>query len=202
MHDQYREMFDWLGYFQTEFGGICASELLKGAQAAMLESVAYVGIGLGRAAITSLRTVVDLTLGYLFFCKHPVEWTRLEQTGDGYYLKSDIDKYCQSTIDRFRDRSTPLEQAAGVTLASVYKILSAHVHGQSSSTIPRAGTIVSLVSSRGFLVSICELQNGVVISLSNYLVAACVYDPVDLPSSVRKRLRDTLTPAQYKVVFP
>jgi len=68
------ELLLWLDCLNSQFPNALANELLIGARASMLESVAYIGLGLGRASISAIRTQIDLILAFTYFCEHPREW--------------------------------------------------------------------------------------------------------------------------------
>ena len=152
----------------------------------MLESVAYIGLGLGRAAIGAIRTQIDLLLGFTYFYDHPYEWNSVKTTGKGFKLRSDIDKHHKDTRKKFASDIDKIEHSEGRSLLSLYRILSAHIHGQSRLTVPKAGRFVELISSDSFSDSLITLQMQVSISISNYLTAVFLSEGIDPPREIRR----------------
>src|SRR5580704_11348649 len=83
----------WVKWFRSCRPQSHAKELLDGTEASVLEAVSYVSFGLARAALTAIRTQVDLLLSFTFFREHPAEWRLINWTGDGFKLRSDVLKY-------------------------------------------------------------------------------------------------------------
>lgn len=199
--DACQELLSWIDYLKSLFPECCASELLDGAKSAMLESVAYIGLGLNRAAIGAMRTQMDLLLGFTFFYNHPHEWDSVNRTGTGFQLRSDIDKYHKETRKGFASNVGVIENSEGTSLLSVYRILSAHIHGQSPLTVPKAGKFIELISSDSFLDSLIELQLKVSRTVSNYLTAVFLAEGINPPFEIGTRIKEQLTPPQRKTIF-
>lgn len=196
-----KEVGLWIHYFETYHRYICARELLSGARAAIAETVGYVSVGLGRAAMGAIRVQIDLLLGFTFFCDHPREWEKVQQTGDGFMLKRDIQRYHEETTTGFRARLPLIETATRATLTDVYQVLSAHIHGQSPYTIPRVGELKELILDERMMASIVDLQAKSTLVLSNYLSAIYAPQWTALPPQVVQRVRNTLTEKQRRAFF-
>ena len=199
--DACQEILSWSDFLKSLFPDCCASELLDGAKSAMLESVAYIGLGLNRAAIGAMRTQIDLLLGFTFFYNHPHEWDSVNKTGSGFQLRSDIDKYHKETRKNFASNISVIENSEGSSLLNIYRILSAHIHGQSPLTVPKAGKFVELISSESFLDSLIELQFKVSRCISNYLTAIFLSEGINPPLNIGTRVKEQLTPQQRKTIF-
>lgn len=196
-----QELLSWIDFLKSLFPECCASELLDGARSAMLESVAYIGLGLNRAAIGAIRTQIDLLLGFTYFYNHPYEWDSVNRTGSGFQLRSDIDKYHKETRKGFASNINVIESSEGTSLLSLYRILSAHIHGQSPLTVPKAGKFIELISSDAFLDSLIELQLKVSRGISNYLTAVFLAEGINPPLHIGQRIKEQLKPQQRKAIF-
>ena len=191
----------WIDYLSTYYSSTQAKELLSGARSAMLESVAYIGLGFGRATITAIRTQIDLLLGFTYFCNHPEEWQNVQKTGSGFMLRTDIDKYHKSSKPNFQKKLAIVEESEKNSIHKLYRILSAHIHGQSPLTTPKSGYFCELLSSTNFLESLLDLQKLVDRCLSNYIAIVFLEMDISIPLEIEIRIKKQLSPRQRKVVF-
>ena len=127
----------WLEYLRTSHATGTADCLIDGTASAVREVVACVALGLVRPALNSLRLQIDLSLAWLYFKDHPVEWRRVQETGNGFKLKTELLKYLGDSITRYSTRFGLLRDGKTRTLDDPYRLLSAHIHGQSESVIPQ-----------------------------------------------------------------
>lgn len=199
--DSCSELLIWLDCLATHFQSSTALELLNGARSSMLEAVAYIGIGFGRATITAIRSQIDLLLAFTYFCDHPQEWDVVQKTGNGFMLRSDIHKYHQETKTNFTKKLALVDASEENSLTKVYRILSAHIHGQSPLTTPKSGHFKELFSSHEFITSLIELQQQVDRCLSNYLAVIFMEMNISPPSHVESRIKEQLTTKQRRIVF-
>ena len=70
----------WICWYSDCRPNSHAPELLDGAKASVIEAVSYVGLGLARAAVTAIRTQVDLMLGFTYFREHTADWRLVNST--------------------------------------------------------------------------------------------------------------------------
>lgn len=191
----------WLVHFRSMALSPTASDLLSGTQAAALDTIAYAFLGLGRAAITSIRLQVELLVGYTYFKDHPVEWDAVRQTGDGFMLVSAVIKYHREIDPTLTDRMQMASQRLSPTLQQMYRILSAHVHGQSPYTLPKSGPLQTIVVNEATMKSIAELQIRSIDAVSSFLVAVYAHDWPQLPAKFVSRVARGLTPTQRGKFF-
>lgn len=111
-------------------------------------------------------------------------------------LYSDILRFHKEMDRKFGERLTTVEQFPCRGLRELYRILSAHIHGQSKYTIPKAVAMTDLLSKKAFLVSVIELQQRTSESLSDFLVALYAPDWANLPKNAVARVRQFLTDKQ------
>ncbi|MCH7654481.1 MAG: hypothetical protein IIC95_00660 [Chloroflexi bacterium] len=191
----------WLVHFRSMALSPTASDLLSGAQAAALDTIAYAFLGLGRAAITSIRLQVELLIGYTYFKDHPIEWDAVRQTGDGFMMVSAVTKYHSDIDPTLTARMQMASQRLSPTLQQMYKILSAHVHGQSPYTLPKSGPLQTIVVDEATMRLIVELQTQSIDAVSTFLVAVYAHDWPQLPQTFVSRVAKGLTPTQRKKFF-
>lgn len=199
--DQCGELLDWLTWLQIRFPDASAIELVAATRASLLEACAYSSLGLARAAISALRTSVDTILSFTYFSEHHVEWDIVNDTGNGFMLRSHIDAYHKNRSPLFGRRIDLLNRLSDKSLNDLYRIMSAHIHAQSLLTIPRAGRFEDLVANSDVLDSLSELQGETVRATSDYLAAVYATDVMTLPDRCRHRLARTLNAKQHSLFF-
>ena len=182
-----QDLTEWLQYFRTTSSGT-ASELLDGIQSSMLEAIAYSAMGLARASLAAIRQEIELVLAFTFFRDHPVEWRRVRDTGDGFKLPTEIRKYHSEQSQDLATRLDLIDKLCPLSMGKLYRILSAHVHGQSPHTIPRAAELPSMVKDDVTMQSVAEMQRAVSEALSFYLVAVYAKEWTELPEPIVKRV--------------
>lgn len=130
------QLLEWLQFLNSFKRTGIADELLNAVASAIKETAACVAIGLVRPAIFSMRTQIDLVLAWMYFKDHPVEWHVVNKTGDGFKLKKELLEYLTNTVDGFGSRYGILKQTSTRMECDTYRLLSAHIHGQSSPVLP------------------------------------------------------------------
>lgn len=191
----------WLDHYSSSQGAKAARELLDGTRAACIEAAAYQALGLGRAVVAGIRTQVDLLLSYTYFRDHPAEWKRLCETGEGFMLRGEIERYHRDFDPGFGARLGMLDSLGVEKLSDLYRIMSAHVHAQSNLTMPSASHLVEVVSPAPFLLTIPDLQRRVAAALSRYLVTIDARLWVDLPRSAVQGVADLFGKAEARQKF-
>ncbi len=79
---------------------------------------------------------IDLTISWLYFKDHPVEWELIQQTGENFKLKKELLQYLKDWHPKFGARIGTLNQIKRRKLGDPYRLLSAHMHGQNELSIP------------------------------------------------------------------
>jgi hypothetical protein len=126
----------WLRYLRSCHATGTADCLIDATASAVREGIACVVLGLVRPALNSLRLQIDLSLAWLYFKDHPVEWRRVQEIGDAFKLKTDLLKYISETIPGYSTRFGLLRDCKTRRLDDPYRLLSAHIHGQSEPVLP------------------------------------------------------------------
>jgi hypothetical protein len=176
-------------------------DLLAGVEASVREAAGCVALGLGRAAIIAIRTQLDLLLAYTYFHEHPAEWRRVCQTGDGFKLKAELTRYHMELTPGFGPRKDVLENAVPPSIDEIYRKLSAHVHGQSSRSIPKVREMKDLVWNEGALKEVVAMQGQAAKAMSFFLLAIHGHELTEIPQSFLDDTKKVLSPNQEKVFF-
>jgi hypothetical protein len=194
-------ILQWVHWYETARSGSCALELLSGCRAAVLETIAYVGFGLGRAAVTSIRTQIDTLLSFSFFRNHPAEWNQVTATGRGFRLRGDVVEYHKDIDKGFEGRLAQVEAASGKRLIDVYRKLSAHIHGQSTMALPKAMDIKTLVWDESQLQSVVEIQSDAALTLGNFLAAVHATEWQELPAQIVTEIKALIPESKRSSFF-
>ncbi len=136
MENAARTQLLWLGYLASQKSGSHAKCLIDGAQSAIREAAACLILGLARPSLNSLRTQIDLTLSWLYFKDHPVEWDLIQATGENFKLKKELFQYLKDWHPKFAGRIGILQATKTRKLVDPYRLLSAHMHGQNELAVP------------------------------------------------------------------
>ncbi|HZT35970.1 MAG TPA: hypothetical protein VFA15_08615 [Nitrososphaera sp.] len=151
----------WLDYLEKSEATGCCNEILSGVRAAAVEATGGIALGLVRLAIFAMRSQIDLAVAWLFFKDHPVEWAHVLRTGEQFKLKKEIFSYLTDYQDRFSERLAMLERHRIRAVADPYRLLSAHIHGQSPLVIPTFSKLDALIYSEKRCAEAIKLQEEV-----------------------------------------
>lgn len=188
-----KELVDWLGYLESAQKTSIADELLLGVRSALLEAIGALSLGLTRSALFAMRAQIDILLSWLYFRDHPVEWESVEYSGDPYRLPADVKKYLHQYWPGFTGRQRLLKKVSPTKAPKdPYELLSAHIHGQNTSTIPHIGSLKEIVYSKQQVLEGIKVQELVVSYLSGVLLCCFAKEWLDLPSSVRQNFKKRL----------
>lgn len=137
----------WLQYLTTTKLTGTADCLLEGTKSAIHEGASCLALGLVRPALNSLRLQIDLIFGWLYFKDHPVEWDRVQKSGDGFKLKQELLKYFADSFTGFGMRFGILKECKTRSQEDPYRLLSAHMHGQSQYALPQVQAPSDIVAT-------------------------------------------------------
>jgi hypothetical protein len=195
-----RDLMLWISYFESQKTGV-ADCLLIGVIASLRECAACLCLGLARPALNAMRLQIDLLLAWIFFKDHRVEWDRVGATGDGFKLKTELIRYFQDTCAGFGGRQNILGQCAIRAVPDPYRLLSAHIHGQSEMTLPAVAVLADVVASDVLQDEVVTLQQWCVEYLSD--ICWCIYAEkwVNLPSELTSRLKARFKSSEQKAAF-
>ena len=194
-------LLEWLNYLRkSETTGV-ADTLLDGTQGAIVETIGCLALGLVRPALSSLRSEIDMILGWLYFKDHKVEWDHLRDTGRGFQTKAQVLRYIGDHWPRFKTRFKLLEQHKTRNEEDPYRLLSAHIHGQTDFTARRVGPLVDLVADANLCAECVVLQREVAEYVGDVLLAIYGNKWASLPTPVKAGLDERLNAKQRKAFF-
>lgn len=174
----------WLDHLQKYCLTGVADELLEASSAAVREAAALLAIGAVRPCLFSLRAQIDLVLGWVFFKDHRVEYELVNRTGDGFKLKRDVLRYLSESYISHGEKITVLNQIKVRKELDPYRLLSAHIHAQSSHVIPGVKDLKDVIYDKALAQDCIDLQRDVAEFLSDHLFAIGLVNQASLPSDV------------------
>src|SRR5271168_1533465 len=92
----FRVMNNWLKEINLTHTTIGSSVLIRGALSASIEVVSTAYLGMVRQSISSLRAYYELSLAWLYYKDHPIEWGRIVVGSDQTSLPGEIQKYLRN----------------------------------------------------------------------------------------------------------
>lgn len=194
-------LLDWLNYLvASEMTGHC-DDFLNGLRASLVETISCGAAGLVRPAIFVMRAQIDIIFSWLYFKDHPVEWARVERTGEGFMLKRECLEYLRQNVRSFDARFAKLAETRTRKEPDPYKILSAHVHAQGLSVLPAHAKLDSIVGSLKRSREIAESQKEVTEYIGDILLSCYGSKWTALPDKISKAARTRLGKEKMAIVF-
>lgn len=135
----------WIEYLHKFHITGTANELLSAIHSSIMETASCISLGLVRPALFSMRSQIDLALFWLYFKDHSVEWDHVNKTGDGFKLKKEILEYLRTHDKGFDNRYGILKLISTRHEVDTYRLLSAHIHGQSKPVLPATTQLQDVV---------------------------------------------------------
>lgn len=178
----------WLNFLNSFKRTGTADEILDAVASTIRETAACIALGLVRPALFSMRTQIDLIIAWLYFKDHPVEWSVVNRTGDGFKLKKELFEYLNNTVEGFGTRYGILKQNSTRKEQDTYRLLSAHIHGQSNPVLPVALNLCDVVREE----AVCNEATRLIKELSEYvgdiLYAVFASDSASLPKELNAEI--------------
>lgn len=195
-------LLGWQEYLRKYCLTGVADELLEASLASVREAAALLAIGAVRPCIFSLRAQIDLLLGWIYFKDHKVEYDLVNRTGDGFKLKRDILRYLADSFELFSGKISVLNQIRVRKELDPYRLLSAHIHAQSSHVVPDIGDLKDIIHKNDVALGCVELQSDVAEFLSDIIFSVGIASHASLPHGVKSSI-EARNPnqSQKKVLF-
>ena len=194
-------LLEWLTHLRRSEATDVADALLDGTQGAIVETMGCLALGLVRPALSSLRSEIDMILGWLYFKDHKIEWDHLRDTGRGFQTKAQVLSYIGEHWPKFQTRFKLLAQQKTRKEDDPYRLLSAHIHGQTDFTTPRVSPLVELVADQSLCNECVVLQRDVAEYIGDVLLAIYGDKWASLPAPVMAGLDKRLNTRQREAFF-
>lgn len=192
----------WLEYLSKYEKTECADVLLDGVSTAVIEVAASLTAGFARVALASMRAQIDLVLSWLYFKDHPVEWARLESSGDGFMQKSELIRYLsERCVPSFGAKWNVLNQTRTRAIEDPFSLLSAHLHKQAGSTIVSIQDCAEVVCDGATCEDVIVLQASTTEYVSDVLLVCYAHTWAALPTEIVLAARARLSASQEAVLF-
>lgn len=162
--------------------------LLKGCYGSAVEAVALLSFGLVRPAVLSLRSHYELSLMFLFYKDHPVEWRNVQAYRDKPKLPGEIKKYLQNNFENYEARWKSLSKVKERKHEDCYEILSGVAHGTAINSVSTATTPEELIEPQDVVSQTVELFLSVGESLSDINLSCTEVSWVSLSEELQSAL--------------
>ena len=162
--------------------------LLKGCYGAAVEAVSLVSFGLVRPAMLSLRSHYELSLQYLYYRDHPVEWRSVAEFRAQPILPGSVKKYLKENYPRFERRFRRLLAVRTRADEDCYRVLSGIAHGAAINSISTASEPADLVESEEIVSQSVAVFHGVGEHIRDVFVASFEGNWLSLPEGTKSDL--------------
>ncbi|EKN3579918.1 hypothetical protein FG427_000422 [Yersinia enterocolitica] len=198
MQENIKLLTGWLHYIEYHFKTGVADELLAAASSSIRECAAYISLGMVRPTIFNFRTVIDLCLAWLYFKDHPMEWERVNTTGDGFKMKKEIFEYLKYANSNFSKRIGILNMIKKREIEDVYRFLSAHIHAQSLPVLPQVIKLSDIIADEALYKQILSLATQMSEYLSDIFFSIYSDDWQSLPGFIKDELLGRFVTAKQR----
>jgi hypothetical protein len=191
----------WIDYLKTSELTGCCDDVLDGLRATAVEASGCIALGLIRPALFALRAQIDATVAWLYFKDHPLEWDFLLRTGDGFKSRSETIEFFNRYVERFATRFQILAASRTREVEQPYKLLSAHIHGQSVLVIPTFQNLAAMVYSKEHCEQAVKLQTEVAEYINDILLAYFASKWPSLPDNILLAAKSRVPSDKHAALF-
>ncbi|GBQ46864.1 hypothetical protein [Acetobacter ghanensis] len=164
--------------------------LLKGCYGSAVESISLISCGLVRPAILSLRSHYELSLQYLYYKDHPVEWRNVKCFKSQPSLPGVIKKYLRENFPDFEYRLKKLSEAKESISQECYDILSGIAHGTALNSISTATKPKELIENEATVRQSYGVFLNVGETLSDIHLACHESNWLSIPPPIQQKLKE------------
>lgn len=178
-------LLQWVAYLQSARANGEADELLEGVRSSIVEVAGYLALSMARPAVHAMRCQLELSLSWLYYSDHPIEWRRVVDHEGEFISRSASLKYLSQHSPPFGKRMKLLEASQTRETRDPYDLLCSHVHGTSGFALATGGELTALVRGTTDVRDALQLQKEVAEYLSDVLLCWLTDYWHDLPLHVR-----------------
>jgi hypothetical protein len=200
-HNALLIVLHWVDYLRNSELTNCCDEILDGVKATAVEASGCIALGLVRPAIFALRAQIDATVTWLYFKDHPVEWDYLMRTGDGFKSRSEILDFFTKFVEKFNQRFMILSAHKKRTVDQPYRLLSAHIHGQSKLVVPTFQNLEAMVYPEQQCKEAVSLQIEVSEYVNDIFLAYFASKWPSLPDEIIKSAKSRIPAEKHAKLF-
>ncbi len=194
-------LLKWVAYLKRSEQTGCCDEMVSGLHTAAVEVAGFVAVGFVRPALFSLRGQIDMAVGWLYYKDHPVEWQYVVETGEGFLSKGEVFLYLNKYKENFSSRLGLLNKHKIRNTDDPYRLLSAHIHHQSSLVIPKFLKLESMVYPEKRCAEAIKLQAEVTEFISDIYVAYFGSKWASLPDSIISSVKARVPANNHPTLF-
>lgn len=191
----------WLNYLNASQKTGIANELLDAFACSIRETAACTALGLVRPALFSMRTQIDLILAWLYFKDHHIEWEQVNVIGEGFKLKKELLEYLSNYYPGFGARHGILKQISTRKEEDSYRLLSAHIHGQSNPVLPVTVELSDVVRTKELSEQCAQVVGEVSEYVSDILYAVYASQWTAIPNEITKQVTERFASPAQKAKF-
>lgn len=191
-------LLEWLGYLLTSVQAPAQESLVLGTHSAVVEVATCLSLGLVRPSLFGLRAQMEMSLAWLYFKDHPVEWQHSQRRAGEAKLRAEVLKYLGQYSPGFKARMSMLSNHKTRVHDDPYGTLSAHVHSLTQATAPTSKKLSAVVYSEPRCREVLVLQASVSEYLGDVFSSFLFSRWADLPPTIRDALEKRLSPAKLK----
>ncbi len=195
------DVLQWLEYLRKSETTGCCNEMLVGIHSAAVEAAGTIAIGLVRSAIFALRGQIDLAIAWLFFKDHPIEWDHMLRTGEQFKLRGEVFDFFSTYKPEFPGRLALLQKHKTRTLDDPYRVLSAHIHVQSTLVMPKFTQLEALIYPEKRCAEALQMQREVSEYISDMFLAYFGDKWASLPSKIIAAARSRVPADKQPILF-
>ena len=163
--------------------------LLKGCYGAAVEAVSLLSFGLVRPAVLSLRSHYELSLQYLYYKDHPIEWRNVIEYRSQPSLPGTIKKYLKDNFPNFERRFNKLSRVRTRKDEDCYHVLSGIAHGTAINSISSATQPVDLIEAEEVVCRAVDVFHEVGENSRDIYVASFEGNWISLPDGIKNDLK-------------
>ena len=163
--------------------------ILNGCYGSAVEAISLMSFGFVRPAVLSLRSHYELTLQYIYYRDHPVEWENVKGFRSQPSMPGVINRYLKDNFPKFEHRLKKLSKVKTRSCDDCYHVLSGVAHGAAIHSISSASSPVELLEPESVISQSVTVFRDVGEHICDIYVSSFESNWLSLPEVIRNDLR-------------